>query len=121
MPYTMERDLQGSFISRAHARAIQKNFPKDPRAPLIDDHFGYDYYTNPAEIHARILETKLHAGKFPQKADLTWDDFQKAADSRVIDENFLWFVKDKNEFVKNANKYASGLPIIPALNNKNNR
>lgn len=121
MPFSMRKALSQNMLDTEHLKAIANEFPNDPRWELAQQELAKPYLTTPAEIHARILQTKLHAGKFPQKANLTWDDFQKAADDGILREDFLWLIKDKKEFVRNANKYAAGLPIVPALNNKNNR
>lgn len=60
----------------------------------------------------------LEKGKFLDPFD---PDFTKLFLDSPLDPDFTKLILDPALFVKNANKYAAGLPIVPALNNKNNK
>lgn len=119
IPSQMQESLIESFLPKNRLLEISNN-PSDPLRFAAGREARLPYLTNPAEVHARILETRLNSGKFPQ-GQLTWEDFQNATNVGILDPNFTKLILNPARFVKNANKYAAGLPVIPALNNQNNK
>jgi len=123
MPLTMQKELKKSFLPKDRLMEIAAN-PSAPLSQVAATEAKTPYLTSPAEIHARILQTRLHSGKFPQ-GELTWEDFQNATMAlekgkflNPLDPDFTKLILDPARFVKAANKYAAGLPLMPALNNK---
>lgn len=123
MPVFMQEELTKSFLPKNRLLEMAAN-SSDPLSRVAAREADNPYLTNPAEIHARILQTRLHSGKFPQ-GELTWEDFQNATMAlekgkflNPLDPDFTKLVLDPARFVKTANKYAAGLPLVPALNNK---
>lgn len=61
----MQKALKRPFFTKDELVKISNN-PSDPLKRVAAEEARRPYLTSPAEIHARILQTRLHSGKFPQ-------------------------------------------------------
>lgn len=115
MPNKMGSEITSSFLPKDVLSKIASS-TDDPLRFTAKQEIKDPYFTTDYETHARLLETRLHSGNFPQ-GQLDWNHFQKAVDAGVLDKDFTKLIINKDKFVRDANKYSSMLPIIPSLNN----
>ena len=65
MPMQMQKALKRPFFTKDDLVEISNN-TSDPLRFTAATEVKRPYLTSPEEIHARILQTRLHSGKFPQ-------------------------------------------------------